>query len=437
MTFREIARLAFGIGTPYYTPPPDTETYAPPPLPPTPEEVTALIVRAKAGEATAQRELGIMYYRGRSVLTDRAEAFKWLTLALRQGDAQAEKFFEMLGPTLSAEDAYEGRRRIAEITGEPLPPPPGSEWQLIDDAAAAKGVDAATAVPEFINPIQYAEALGWRLGESPAGGVPQVGEVPRPQIMLEPVPVGRRGWIVALAACVVIGAVAIVGYIYVVRDAGTKIKAVAVSHASDDAAAEKLTDDDLARLRKAAEAGDAKARVELGDAFAQGNGVARDLATAIEWYRKAAAAGDAAGKVRLAEAYERGRGVAADLVTAAQWYRQAAEQNNALAQFRFGFMCERGTGVKQDYAEAARWYRQAADHGQLAARNNLGVLYINGTGVPRDLVQAYKWLHLASKRDFPGAVKNREQLSLFMKAEEIADALKQASLMMTNAAARP
>ena len=112
-------------------------------------------------------------------------------------------------------------------------------------------------------------------------------------------------------------------------------------------------------------------------------------------------------------------------------------RNNALGEFRLGVLCERGQGVAQDYAEAARWYRKAAEQGDLAARNNLGVLYINGTGVPRDLVQAYKWFHLASKRGFRGAANNREQLSLFMKAEEIAEALKQASLVTTNTVARP
>src|ERR1043166_6902671 len=136
MTFREIVRLALGIGSPYADRAPDTETFAPPPPMPTADDVDAVVQRACNGDGAAQRELGTLFYRGRGVPKDLPEAFKWLTFAVRQGDLQAEKFLEMVGPTLSAEDAYEGRRRIAEVTGEPLPAP-DPEWKPSEEFTPA------------------------------------------------------------------------------------------------------------------------------------------------------------------------------------------------------------------------------------------------------------------------------------------------------------
>ena len=89
MTVREILRLALGGRIVFDPPSPDTEIYGPgAPVPP-PEFIESLRARATAGEAEAQRELGLLAYRGRGVTEDRCEAFKWLTLAARQGDAKA------------------------------------------------------------------------------------------------------------------------------------------------------------------------------------------------------------------------------------------------------------------------------------------------------------------------------------------------------------
>ncbi len=65
-------------------------------------------------------------------------------------------------------------------------------------------------------------------------------------------------------------------------------------------------------LRLAAEAGDPVAAYEIATRFAEGKGVARDLAQAAEWYQRAADAGLAVAEYRLGSLYERGQGVARD-----------------------------------------------------------------------------------------------------------------------------
>jgi TPR repeat protein len=88
-----------------------------------------------------------------------------------------------------------------------------------------------------------------------------------------------------------------------------------------------------------------------------------------------------------------------------------------------------GLGVPKDLEAAAQWYLKAALQRDIAAMNNLGVLYIQGTGVKQDFVQAYKWLHLAAQGGSVGSGRNRDQLALYMTADQIAEAMRQAAAL--------
>ncbi len=72
-----------------------------------------------------------------------------------------------------------------------------------------------------------------------------------------------------------------------------------------------------------------------------------------------AEAGDANAQFHLAFMYDYGQGVARDPATAAEWYRRAAEQDLAVAQFTLADMYETGKGVARDPVEAYRWYDRA------------------------------------------------------------------------------
>ena len=67
-------------------------------------------------------------------------------------------------------------------------------------------------------------------------------------------------------------------------------------------------------LKDRAESGDVKAQLELGMAYATGNGIAADDAEAVKWFRKAAEKGDAAGEYSLSEMYLTGRRVGQPLI---------------------------------------------------------------------------------------------------------------------------
>ena len=137
--------------------------------------------------------------------------------------------------------------------------------------------------------------------------------------------------------------------------------------------------DDLESLRKAAERGDVKAQVALGDKYCTGDGVTRDYREALEWYLKAAEQGNAEAQNSLGYMYDAGRGVRQDYAEALRWYRKAADQGNAAAACNLGSMYYSGQGVRQSYGEAYRWYRVAADLGSASAAGNLK--YMLGAGL--------------------------------------------------------
>ena len=83
----------------------------------------------------------------------------------------------------------------------------------------------------------------------------------------------------------------------------------------------------------------------------------------LDTVRQAAEQGDATAQFNLGNMYANGEGVPQDDPEAARWFRLAAEQGLASAQFNLGVMCANGEGVLKDNAEAVRWYRLAAEQG--------------------------------------------------------------------------
>ncbi len=104
-----------------------------------------------------------------------------------------------------------------------------------------------------------------------------------------------------------------------------------------------------------------------------------------------ATAGDAQSQFLVGEAYAQGKGVAQDATQAAAWFQKAAEQGLAQAQFQLGVFFHTGQGVAQSDTDAAAWYLKAATQGLAEAQLNLGLLYDHGEGVPQNDALAADW----------------------------------------------
>ncbi len=162
--------------------------------------------------------------------------------------------------------------------------------------------------------------------------------------------------------------------------------------------------------RRAAEQGYAGAQNNLGLMYFNGRGVAKNDATALAWFIKAAEQGDASAQNNLGFMYEEGRGVTKDEARAVAWYRKAAEQGNEAAQNHLGIMYRNGRGVAKDEAIAVAWYTKAAEQGDASAQNNLGFMYEEGRGVTKDEARAVAWYTKAAEQGNSRAVDNINNL---------------------------
>jgi TPR repeat protein len=114
--------------------------------------------------------------------------------------------------------------------------------------------------------------------------------------------------------------------------------------------------------RAAAERGDKVAQYNLGVCYANGYGVSKDDAQAVNWYRKAAEQGDAMAQSNLGVCYANGYGVSKDYTQAVNWYRKAAEQGLAIAQYNLGNRYKNGEGVEKDANTALYWYEKSVNN---------------------------------------------------------------------------
>ncbi|GHT42081.1 hypothetical protein FACS189443_4690 [Planctomycetales bacterium] len=179
----------------------------------------------------------------------------------------------------------------------------------------------------------------------------------------------------------------------------------------------KLSPDEL---RKLADKGDAKAQCNLGVAYYQGKGVAKDYAEAVKWFRKAAEQGDAQAQYNLGVMYGKGEGVAKDYAEAVKWFRKAAEQGeenakNVLAELGEA-ETENKTAEKQkeiDYSKLSPdELRKLAEQGDAVAQGALGLAYSQLFTEDFNLergAEAGKWLGKAAKQGLAGA---KEQLDV-------------------------
>ena len=146
-----------------------------------------------------------------------------------------------------------------------------------------------------------------------------------------------------------------------------------------------------------AETGDAFAQYNVGVAYANGDGVAQDQASAVKWFMKAAEKDITEAQYNLGICYANGWGVTKDDSEAAKWFRKASDKGDADAQFKLGNLYDNGRGVTIDDVEAVKWYRSAAIQGHAMAQHDLGIMYARGEGVPKkDSIEAHAWFILAA-----------------------------------------
>lgn len=176
------------------------------------------------------------------------------------------------------------------------------------------------------------------------------------------------------------------------------------------------------RLTALAEGGNAKAELITGLKYLNGDGYAKDAASAARWLERAADSGEPIAQYRLGVLYQRGQGVAKDIPRALDWYRAAAAQGNRKAMHNLGVAYAQAQGVPRDFAQAAHWFQLAANLDYVDSQFNLAVLYERGQGVPQSLTEAYKWYAIAAANNDHGSLARLAVLKTQMPAKELARA---------------
>ncbi len=139
-----------------------------------------------------------------------------------------------------------------------------------------------------------------------------------------------------------------------------------------------------------------------------------DYTTAIAKWRAPAEAGNADAQFNLGQAYKLGRGVRPDLAQAEEWYRRAAIQGHPQAADNYGLALFQNGKQR----EAVQWLEQSALRGEPRAQYVLGTMYFNGDNVERDWVRAYALMVRASQTGLPQASQALAQMDQYVSIDD-------------------
>lgn len=137
---------------------------------------------------------------------------------------------------------------------------------------------------------------------------------------------------------------------------------------------------------------------------------AGDYVTAVSEWQQPAQAGDADALFNLGQAYRLGRGVSADIQKARELYQQAAQRGHVKAADNFGLLLfQQGEQkVAMPYIEAA------ADRGDPRAQYVLGLAHFNADYAEKDWVRAYALLTLSQGAGLPQATGALQQMDQYV-----------------------
>ena len=184
------------------------------------------------------------------------------------------------------------------------------------------------------------------------------------------------------------------------------------------------SDDRVLYLSRAADLGDARAMLAMGNGYYWGNfGLPRDHAAALRFYRRAHRAGALQGTVGVAKMALKGEGAPRNTSEALEHYRAAAERGSADALNGLGYLyfygddadaaaedarsaadggsADEGTGslaespgfdssvIRKNDTLALEYFRRAAELGNGDGLVNAGVMLRSGLGAPADVAAAH------------------------------------------------
>jgi cell division septation protein DedD len=146
-----------------------------------------------------------------------------------------------------------------------------------------------------------------------------------------------------------------------------------------------------------------------------------DYAAAVAIWRPLAEAGDADAQFNLGQAYRLGRGAPINLAAAKTWFERAASSGHVDAETTLGLLLFQNG----EQAQGIKWLKQAAEQGEPRALLVYGTAMYNGDGVTQDRVLGYAYVSRAAAQGLAPAKDTLAQLDQLMP---VADRQKAISL---------
>ena len=156
------------------------------------------------------------------------------------------------------------------------------------------------------------------------------------------------------------------------------------------------------------------------DAWSRG-----DYNGAVAEWRGLAEAGNADAQFNMGQAYKLGRGVPMDLAKAEQFYKSAADQGHLQASDNYGLILFQN----QRREEALPYLQASANRGEPRAQYILGTGHFNGDFVEKDWVKAYALITRASAASLPQATSNMAQMDKYIPLDQRRRGIELASQM--------
>lgn len=180
---------------------------------------------------------------------------------------------------------------------------------------------------------------------------------------------------------------------------------------------------------KAAAQGDNDARLNLGEAYVDGDGVPLDLMKGLRLIRSAAEGGHPRAQHVLGQMFLKGNKIPQSDADAFEWISKSAGQGDVYAMNSLINLYHEGRGTAVDHQLEMKWARRAAEAGSGVAQYRLGEGYANGHGMEPDLVRGYMWINLAGTQGVGGGSKGpvaegKRALAELMSPDDVARAQK-------------
>ena len=138
-----------------------------------------------------------------------------------------------------------------------------------------------------------------------------------------------------------------------------------------------------------------------------------DYPAAVAIWRPLADAGNADAAFNLGQAYRLGRGVPLNLALAHSWFERAARKGHLDAQTTLGLLLF-DSGSRPD---GLRWLKTAAERGEPRALLIYGTALFNADGVPEDRVLAYAYISRAAAQGLGPAKGTLAELDQILPLE--------------------